>query len=250
MGRHSPGIDRQEQVEHQQSTCLAPPSCASRDDNDGTAQSDDSDHVDYSDYADDGDDTSAGSNMEACYRNETPAVQEVGQLIAVCKDEAMVPHERYQQDTAVISVINRHQMPASRPSEEIQGLIPYEDNIARAKQNDASLQRKRCPHHPHARLVRFDPAGQAWCDRMDCWDCYRLMKIGEALSYCCVTDQGGNRLLNQGREAWTAFTLSQGSFMVMSATQEVIAICKSQGVEVPDLSGEVQQLVEVYPASS
>jgi hypothetical protein len=28
-----------------------------------------------------------------------------------------------------------------------------------------------CLHHPHERLVRFDPAGQAWCDRLDCWDC-------------------------------------------------------------------------------
>jgi hypothetical protein len=27
----------------------------------------------------------------------------------------------------------------------------------------------------------FNPSGQAWCDRMDCLDCYRLMKIGEAL---------------------------------------------------------------------
>jgi hypothetical protein len=142
---------------------------------------------------------------------------------------------------AVISVINRQQMPASRPSEEVQGMPPYVDNTVRAEQNDASLQRNHCPHHPHARLVRFDPAGQAWCDRMDCWDCYRLMKIGEALGYCCVIDRGGQRLIDQGMEAWNAFVLSQRPFMVMSATQEAIAICKSQGVEVPNLSGEVQE---------
>ena len=53
------------------------------------------------------------------------------------------------------------------------------------------LQRNRCPHHPHAQLVRFDPAGQAWCDKLDCWDCFRLMKIGEALEYRCLTDLVG-----------------------------------------------------------
>jgi hypothetical protein len=26
---------------------------------------------------------------------------------------------------------------------------------------EAFLRRERCPHHPHAHLVRFDPAGQA-----------------------------------------------------------------------------------------
>ena len=253
MGRQSPGIDRQEQVEHQQSTCFAPPRCESRDDNVGTAQSDvsdETDYVDYSDYADDGDDTSAGSFMEACHRAEAAATQAIGQSLPVCKDEAMVPQERHQQDTAAISVINRHQMPASRPSVEVQCLIPYVDNTASAEHNDASLQRNHCPHHPHARLVRFDPTGQAWCDRMDCWDCYRLMKIGEALGYCCVTDRGGQRLIDLGMEAWNAFVLSQRPFLVMSATQEAIALCKSQGVEVPDLSGEVQHLVKVYPASS
>jgi len=37
--------------------------------------------------------------------------------------------------------------------------------------------RNHCPHHPREHLVRFDPAGQAWCDRLDCWDCYWLMRI-------------------------------------------------------------------------
>ena len=46
------------------------------------------------------------------------------------------------------------------------------DNTARDEQQDTFPQRKRCPHHLHAQLVRFDPAGQAWCDKLDCWDCY------------------------------------------------------------------------------
>jgi integrase len=26
--------------------------------------------------------------------------------------------------------------------------------------------KKHCPHHPHARWIRFDPSGQAWCDKL------------------------------------------------------------------------------------
>src|SRR6266700_8164830 len=116
--------------------------------------------------------------------------------------------------------------------------------------HEASPQWNRCPHHPRARMVRFDPAGQAWCDRMDCWDRYRLMKIGEALGYRCLTDQGGQRLINQGVEAWATFVLSQRPFMVMSATQQAIVVCQVLDIEVPDLSGEVTRLVEVPPAPS
>jgi hypothetical protein len=162
--------------------------------------------------------------------------------------------EHNQQVTAVINVINRyhfHQMHADLSSVEVQDTRPYEaGSTPRAEQHDAFLQRERCPHHPHARLVRFDPAGQAWCDRMDCWDCYRLMKIGEALGYCCLIDRGGQRLIEQGMEAWSAFVLSQRPFPVMSATQEAITLCQRLGVEVPDLSGEVNHLVEVNSAPS
>ena len=76
------------------------------------------------------------------------------------------------------------------------------DNTARDKQQDTFPQRKRCPHHLHAQLVRFDPAGQAWCDKLDCWDCYRLMKIGEALDYRCLLDQGRKAVIDQGMTAW------------------------------------------------
>jgi len=76
------------------------------------------------------------------------------------------------------------------------------DNTARDKQQDTFPQRKRCPHHLHAQLVRFDPAGQAWCDKLDCWYCYRLMKIGEALDYRCLLDQGRKAVIDQGMTAW------------------------------------------------
>jgi len=85
---------------------------------------------------------------------------------------------------------------------------------------------------------------------MDCWDCYQLMKIEEALGHRCLTDQGGQRLINQSVEAWAAFVLSQRPFMVMSATQQAIALCQALRVEVPDLSGEVTRLVGVPPAPS
>ncbi len=76
------------------------------------------------------------------------------------------------------------------------------------------------------------------------------MKIGEALGYRCLTDQGGQCLINQGMEAWVTFVLSQRPFMVMSATQQAIALCQALAIEVPDLSGEVTRLVEVPPAPS
>jgi len=96
-------------------------------------------------------------------------------------------------------------------------------------------------------MVRFDPAGQAWCDRMDCWDCYRLMKIGEALCYRCLTDPGGRRLIEQGMETWAAFVLTQRAFPITWATQEALAQCRALGVEEPELSGEVKRLIEVQP---
>jgi len=161
-------------------------------------------------------------------------------------------------ETTVISVINNinrnqcHQSEAPTLAEAMQGEPARgENNTAHANQGDRSTRQKnRCPHHPNERRVRCDPAGQAWCDRLDCWDCYRLMKIGEALGYRCLTDQGGQCLINQGMEAWVTFVLSQRPFMVMSATQQAIALCQALAIEVPDLSGEVTRLVEVPPAPS
>jgi len=117
---------------------------------------------------------------------------------------------------------------------------------------DAARQasRNHCPHHPRERLVRFDPAGQAWCDRLDCWDCYRLMNIGKALEYGGLIDRGGQRLIHDGMEAWTSFVLSQRPFIIVVATEAAIAQCKARGIAVPDLSGEVKKLVKLPPHSS
>jgi hypothetical protein len=104
--------------------------------------------------------------------------------------------------------------------------------------------KNHCPRHPHARWVRFDPSGQAWCDKLDCWDCYRLMKIGEALEYRCLTDAGGRVVIGQGIVAWSDFVNTQRVFLVVVATEQAMALCKSLGIEVPDLSGEVPHLIE------
>ncbi|MGZ3630600.1 MAG: hypothetical protein ACXVDN_23455 [Ktedonobacteraceae bacterium] len=81
---------------------------------------------------------------------------------------------------------------------------------------------------------------------MDCWDSYRLMKIGEALDYRSLAEYtSGIVKLGQGLEVWSSFVTSQGSFGVLTATQYTIDLCKALGVEVPDLSGEVKRLVPV-----
>jgi hypothetical protein len=108
----------------------------------------------------------------------------------------------------------------------------------------SSTAKRHCPHHPHIRWVRFDPAGQAWCDKMDCWDCYRLMKIGEALDYREVV--GCSYAIGAGMAAWSAFVLSQGSFAILTMTQQAIRLCKSLQIEVPDLSDEVPRLVAAW----
>jgi hypothetical protein len=131
---------------------------------------------------------------------------------------------------------------------DVQGVLPYEtDQCAGTEPNEASSQRNRCPHHPRARMVRFDPAGQAWCDRMDCWDCYRLMKIGEALDYRCLKERGGKLLIEEGMEAWAAYVLTQRAILVTWAIQEALALCRALGIQEPELSGEVKRLIEVQP---
>jgi hypothetical protein len=107
---------------------------------------------------------------------------------------------------------------------------------------------------PHVALdsvalaVRFDPSGQAWCDKLECWGWYRLMKIGEALEYRCLTDLAGKVVIDQGMAAWSAFVRSQRAFLIVVATEQAIAMCKALDIEVPDVSDEVKRLVEVRPA--
>jgi hypothetical protein len=114
----------------------------------------------------------------------------------------------------------------------------------KARASPFAQSKKRCPHHPHARWVRFDPSGQAWCDKMDCWDCYRLVKIGETLDYRPLSKYArGIVSVGQGMETWSSFVTSHGSFEVLTATQYAIDLCKASKKEVPDLSGEVKRLV-------
>ena len=120
-----------------------------------------------------------------------------------------------------------------------------------ARASPCVQDRKHCLHHPHARWVRFDPSGQAWCDKMNCWDCYRLMKIGEVLDYRPLSNYSrGIVSVGQGIEAWSSFVTSQGSFAVLTATQYAIDLCKRLRLEVPDLSGEVKQLVKARVVSN
>jgi hypothetical protein len=145
----------------------------------------------------------------------------------------------------------RHHIQEPTSAEDIQGASnDGTDNTARKEQIEAILRRNRCPHHPYAQLVRFDPAGQAWCDKLDCWDCFRLMKIGEALEYRCLTDLCGKVVIEQGMAAWSAFVLTQRSFLVVVATEQAIVQCKTMGIEVPDVSDEVKRLGKVRPAPS
>ncbi len=218
---------------------------------DGSDYADYADDIDYTDDGDDDDDTGASSH--GVNRHERAPSQEMPGSDPPHEGVAEMQQAGEQNETTVINVITRHHCPQSEVpplAEGVQGESARgEYNSADANQRGSSTrQENRCPHHPQECLVRFDPAGQAWCDRMDCWDCYRLMKIGEALGYRCLTDQGGQRLINQGVEAWVAFVRSQRPFMVMSATQQAIALCQALRVEVPDLSGEVTRLVRVPPA--
>ena len=108
-------------------------------------------------------------------------------------------------------------------------------------------EKMRCPHHPHEKRVRFDPTGQAWCDRMDCWDCYRLMRIGEALHYPSLIDRGGQRLIKQGQASWSRFVRTQRTFLVVVATEEALIVCNRLRIEIPDLSNEVSRLQTTSP---
>jgi hypothetical protein len=214
------------------------------------------DDGDDTDDGDDADDRSRHLSTEACTLSETTTVYESAESFCVCGDVA----ERQQESNKnELTVINRHHCHQRNHCNQFQqqtstmgvrdACSDTEDNIVREEQQEAFHHRERCPHHPRALLVRFDPAGQAWCDKLDCWDCYRLMKIGEALEYRSLMDQGGNVVIDQGMPAWSAFMLSQRAFLAV-ATELAIVLCKALGIEVPDVSGEVKRLVEVHPTPS
>jgi hypothetical protein len=219
------------------------------------------DYVDYADYTDyvDCANESVSAYGPQTYEPEPPQtgsslqhLSEAGDLLTEREDIQGTQDHRVDY---AISVINRNQrnqsdLPCSQAtlrveqSESDSALHANDASSGKARASPYAPGKKRCPHHPHARWIRFDPSGQAWCDRMDCWDCYRLMKIGEALDYRPLSKYTrGIVTLEQGRETWSSFVTSQGSFAVLTATQYAIDLCKAVGVEVPDLSGEVQRLV-------
>jgi len=215
------------------------------------------DYVDYSDYADYADD----SFTEGCHLAGAVVVHEAEAPELISRHETTVAKLQQETNQSEPAVINRNQrnqrnhcnqrnqIRESTSAEEVRDeSSDGADNTERHKQQEAFLQRNRCPHHPHAQLVRFDPAGQAWCDKLACWDCYRLLKIGEALDYCCLMDEGGKVMIDKGMTAWSAFVLSQRAFLVVVATEQAMAMCKAMGIEVPDVSGEVKRLVRVRPA--
>ncbi len=205
------------------------------------------DDVDYTDYSDDADDSSspdmATSHELAPSRVDT-ALQHAP-LALFAKTEGVQQQEDHRAH-AVISVINRNHSdtPASQTVLPVGNTTGGSDAVESSWKTQAAaagMSKNYCPHHPHARWIRFDPAGQAWCDKMECWDCYRLMKIGEALDYQQLS--GRTSTIGHGMAAWSSFVTSQGSFAIVTATQQAIALCEASGIEVPDLSGEVQRLV-------
>jgi len=209
------------------------------------------------DYGDDADDHSRHSSTEACNLSEAPTVYETPESFSVREDMGEIHQENSKSEFTVINCHQHHhrnhcnhrnQFPGQPAEVRVRDTNTEEaGTVAQEKQKDTAFYRKRCPHHPHAQLVRFDPAGQAWCDKMDCWDCFRLMKIGETLEYRCLTDLGGKVVIDQGIAAWSDYVLTQRAFLVVVATEQAIAMCKALDIEVPDVSGEVKRLVEVRP---
>jgi hypothetical protein len=213
------------------------------------------DYVDDTDYAD-GNATSKMPNIHEPASLPTGASLQHTSVTAALPDGLENTHlNKDHRDVAVINVINRnqcHQLGAASPQtmlqvEDIEGDVSVDATNERPEKDQVRTSvtsKNRCPHHPHARWVRFDPAGQAWCDKIDCWDCYRLMKIGEVLGYRKLMNHTSETvIIGQGIEAWSSFVSSQRSFAVVTTTQQAIACCKDLGVKEPDLSSQVQRLV-------
>ncbi len=216
------------------------------------------DYGDYADYANE----SVAAYWSQTYEPDPPPIDasllcqpEAGELLTERGD--MQGAQDHQVDYAD-GVINRNQRNQSdliylqaalrvEQNESNTALHANDASFGKARASPYAPGKKRCPHHPHARWIRFDQTGQAWCDKMNCWDCYRLMKIGEALDYRPLTAYTrGIVTLEQGIEAWSSFVSSQGSVAVLTATQYAIDLCKALGVEVPDLSSEVKHLMSAW----
>jgi AAA domain-containing protein len=237
--------DRKEDLESHQTMDPAEAFVDGSDDHESVSQSD------YTDYTDYGIDTSATSFTKKPAPDDAAIGQQGMKSIKPGQHEVPSHEDHHQQELVVISginVINRNQcnqLHVLEPSLDMRDTLPCEGNQSIGTMpGEVSLQRNRCPHHPRARMVHFDPAGQAWCDRQDCWDCFRLMKIGEALKYRRLTERGGKLLIEEGMEAWAAYVRTQRAFLVAWVTEEALALCRALGIQEPELSGEVQRLVE------
>jgi len=228
-----------------------------------SSNSDTIDDVDDTDYADDSNNSALSTLSTAVHETLQPTGDTPGPRISQqdCISEQQEQSDpsliKDRSDSLVSSVINhqqRHQcnqLQPPAPQEEVPGTyISTENSMPHTEQGNGPVQEKmRCPHHPQERRVRFDPTGQAWCDRLDCWDSYRLMKIGEALRYSCLVDRGGVCLIEQGQQAWSHFVRTQRAFLIMLATEEAIMVCSQSGITIPDLSGEVSRLTTIHATS-
>src|SRR5579875_445323 len=212
------------------------------------------DHTDYADYSDDaqvrfssyelreGEPTPLGDD-ESLQEAATPVEQITQSHHHTLASSNLVNHLEHEQQPQTTLAATVSKKGSTRGDS-----VLHTVKCASSEMGTGGEVRSKqcCPHHPHALKVRFDPSGQAWCDKLDCWDCYRLMKIGEALGYPCLPAQtGAADSIEQGIEAWFAFVTSRSSFDAMVATDKAIAFCRRLGIEVPDLSGEVKRLVDV-----
>jgi hypothetical protein len=213
------------------------------------------DYVDYTDYANE----SVSAYWPQTYEPDASlagaflqCLPEAGDPLTEKEDIQGAQDHQVDYADAVINRNHRNQSDLQHSQATLQverregdsDLDTIASSPGKARASPFARSKKRCPHHPHAQWIRFDPSGQAWCDRMDCWDCYRLMKIGEALDYRPLSEYTrGIVTLEQGIEAWSSFVTSKGSFAVLTATQYAIDFCKTLTVEVPDISSEVQRLV-------
>jgi hypothetical protein len=162
-----------------------------------TDYADYSSRVDYTDYADYANE-SVSAYWPQTYEPDSLLTGAASQYLSEAGD-LLIEQEDMQvvQDHQVgyaDGIINRNQRNQSdlqhsqatlqvEQSESDSALHTNDASSGKARASPYAPGKKRCLHHPHARWIRFDPSGQAWCDRMGCWDCYRHMKIGEALDY-------------------------------------------------------------------
>ncbi len=218
-----------------------------------TGETDGTDDTDYSDGAHESFPLHTLRKCDPVPSGDNEAVQQAAAPAEQCHVKAEVRVAQAHHPAAASNLVNHPRRERSEVS--VPAIVSQKEeargDIARhamegVPRDTGTGSKQRCPRHPHAQKVRFDPSGQAWCDKLDCWDCYRLMKIGQALGYPYLPAHTGPAdSIKQGIDAWSAFVTSRSPFQVVVATEQAIAFCRSIEIEVPDLSGEVKRLVDV-----